>query len=262
MYEWWVFVHVLGVFGFLASHGVSMGVLVKLRSERDPVRVDELLQLSGRSTGLFYGFLLMLLVGGVVAGFMGDWWGYGWIWGGVVTLLIVVMVMYAIASPYYKRVRTITQALVGGSEAVSSEEYDQVLRSRRPMAVMVVGVVGLVAILYFMMFKPSLGLSPEPEGPAPASADVTIAAEGLAFTTDTLTVPADSDFSMAFDNREAVPHNVSIYGDESASDALFTGETITGPRTVTYEVPALEAGEYFFRCDVHPTQMTGTVEAG
>jgi plastocyanin len=262
MYEWWVFVHVLGVFGFLASHGVSMGVLVRLRSERAPVRVDELLQLSGRSAALFYVFLAMLLLGGIVAGFMGDWWGYGWIWGGVVTLLIVVMVMYAIASPYYKRVRTITQALVGGSEAVSTEEYDQVLRSGKPVTVMVVGVVGLVVILYFMMFKPSLGLSPEPEGPAPGSADVTISADGLAFSTDTLTVRADSDFSMAFDNREAVPHNVAIYGDDSATDALFTGETITGPRTVTYEVPALQAGEYSFRCDVHPTQMTGTVEAG
>jgi plastocyanin len=137
-----------------------------------------------------------------------------------------------------------------------------VLRSGKPVTVMVVGVVGLVVILYFMMFKPSLGLSPEPEGPAPASADVTIAAEALAFSTATLTVPADSDFTMAFDNREAVPHNVSIYEDDSATDALFTGETITGPRTVTYEVPALQAGEYFFRCDVHPTQMTGTVEAG
>jgi plastocyanin len=262
MYEWWVFVHVLGVFGFLASHGVSMGVLVRLRSERDPVRVDELLQLSGRSTALLYVFLAMLLLGGIVAGFMGDWWGYGWIWGGVVTLLIVVMVMYAIATPYYKRVRTITQALVGGSEAVSSEEYEQVLRSGKPVTVMVVGVVGLVVILYFMMFKPSLGLSPEPEGPAPASADVTIAAEALAFSTATLTVPADSDFTMAFDNREAVPHNVSIYEDDSATEALFTGETITGPRTVTYDVPALQAGEYFFRCDVHPAQMTGTVEAG
>jgi plastocyanin len=262
MYEWWVFVHVVGVFGFLSAHGVSMGVLVRLRSERDPVRVDELLQLSSRSTTLLYVFIVMLLAGGIVAGFMGEWWGYGWIWGGVVTLVLVVVVMYVIASPYYSRVRKITQALVGGSEAVSREEYDRVLRSGKPITVMVVGVVGLLVILYFMMFKPSLGLSPEPEGPAPSTADVSIAADALAFSTDTLSAPAGEGFTIAFENEEAVPHNVAIYRDRTATDPLFTGETITGPRTVTYQVPELEAGGYFFRCDVHPTQMTGTLEAG
>ncbi len=100
MYEWWVFVHVVGVFGFLASHGVSMGVLVRLRAERDPVRVDELLQLSGRTTAAFYVFLVMLIGAGIVAGFLGDWWGQGWIWGGIGTLILVIVVMYAIASPY------------------------------------------------------------------------------------------------------------------------------------------------------------------
>jgi hypothetical protein len=39
---------------------------------------------------------------------------------------------------------------------------------------------------------------------------------------------------------------------------LFVGEVFSGPDVVTYEVPALDAGTYFFRCDVHPTTMTGT----
>ena len=33
---------------------------------------------------------------------------------------------------------------------------------------------------------------------------------------------------------------------------------MTGPDVITYRVDALEAGTYFFRCDVHPTTMTGT----
>ena len=50
----------------------------------------------------------------------------------------------------------------------------------------------------------------------------------------------------------------SIYTDSSASQALFTGALVTGPKTATYKVDALEPGTYFFRCDVHPTTMTGT----
>ena len=50
-----------------------------------------------------------------------------------------------------------------------------------------------------------------------------------------------------------------MYRDASAAEALFTGDLITGPKTVTYHVSALPAGSYFFRCDAHPQQMTGTL---
>ena len=39
---------------------------------------------------------------------------------------------------------------------------------------------------------------------------------------------------------------------------LFQGETFAGPDEQTYQVDPLQAGDFFFRCDVHPTQMTGT----
>ena len=65
--------------------------------------------------------------------------------------------------------------------------------------------------------------------------------------------------SLAFDNQEpGVPHNVSIYQDEAYTQPKFTGDLITGPATVTYDVPPLPAATYYFRCDVHVT-MAGTV---
>jgi plastocyanin len=77
-----------------------------------------------------------------------------------------------------------------------------------------------------------------------------------------LTVAAGEPFGLVFDNEdEGVPHNVAIYTDDSAVQSLFVGDVIDGPETVTYDVPALDPGEYFFRCDVHP-QMNGTLEAG
>jgi len=97
---------------------------------------------------------------------------------------------------------------------------------------------------------------------APEGTALTVVAEQMAFDTDCLAAPADTAFTIAFDNKDlGVPHNVSIYKDDSATEALFTGELVTGPGKITYKVPALPAGTYFFRCDVHPT-MNGTFVVG
>ncbi len=91
----------------------------------------------------------------------------------------------------------------------------------------------------------------------PADADVTITADDLAFDQSTITVPAGEAFTLALVNLEAAQHNVAIYTDSSASESLFVGDYV-GEGTTVYDVPALEPGEYFFRCDLHP-EMTGTL---
>jgi plastocyanin len=88
---------------------------------------------------------------------------------------------------------------------------------------------------------------------------VDIAADNMAFDTDTITVPAGANVTMFFDNQDdGIPHNVAVYTDSSAAEEIFVGETITGPETITYTFTAPEEpGTYFFRCDVHPEAMTG-----
>jgi plastocyanin len=54
-----------------------------------------------------------------------------------------------------------------------------------------------------------------------------------------------------------MPHNIAIYADESKSEKIFEGELVTDG-TIVYDIPALDAGEYFFDCSLHPT-MTGTL---
>ena len=94
---------------------------------------------------------------------------------------------------------------------------------------------------------------------ADADNNVTMSAEGLAFSASCIEVPADTAFTITFENKEDVPHNIAIFTDDSKSDDLFKGEIVTGT-TVTYNVPALPAGEYYFDCEVHP-DMNGSVTA-
>jgi plastocyanin len=82
------------------------------------------------------------------------------------------------------------------------------------------------------------------------------------FNKDCLAAPANQGFSIDFDNLDrGIPHNVAIYEDQTAQKMFFKGELIEGPNKITYSVPALPAGKFFFRCDPHP-DMNGTFIVG
>ena len=261
MHRWWVLLHIAGAFGFLMAHGVSAYAVLRLRQERDPARVTHLLEMSSGSVGVMWNAIGLLLVGGILAGFTGHFWGQGWIWAAIVLLLAITVAMYVVATPWVKRLRTVSAAMAEGSRAVSQEQFEDILRSKRPYSIAAIGLVGLLAILYLMIFKPTLGFGGVPECPRGSDTVVVCAFDDQAFDRASLTVPVGTRFDLKFDNEDdGVPHNVAIYVDPSAEGSLFVGETITGPSSATYDVPALDPGEYFFRCDVHP-QMNGTLEA-
>jgi plastocyanin len=100
--------------------------------------------------------------------------------------------------------------------------------------------------------------APASAGPVDPNAPV-ITASGNAFSPSTLDVTAGKAFSLTLDNKDGAPHNVAIYTDSSASTKVSVGEIVSSSKT-TQQVPALAAGTYFFRCDVHH-EMTGTITA-
>ena len=72
---------------------------------------------------------------------------------------------------------------------------------------------------------------------------------------------AGTTFTIAFDNKDATIHNVDIYTSQGGSHlagANGASDVVSGPASTTYNVPALQAGTYYFQCDIHPTQMFGT----
>jgi len=102
------------------------------------------------------------------------------------------------------------------------------------------------------------GASASPTGPAPTltANSPKIVAKDVKFTTTAVTAPANSAFTIDFDNQDAVPHNVSITS--AAGQNVFKGDIFTGSGHRVYAVPALTPGAYTFKCDVHP-EMTGTL---
>lgn len=94
-------------------------------------------------------------------------------------------------------------------------------------------------------------------GDDPADADVTVTAVDMAFDPGTVTVAAGEAFTVALVNEDSMPHNIAIYTDSSKSEKLFEGEMVTDG-TIVYDIEALDAGEYFFDCSLHPN-MTGTL---
>ena len=154
MYEWFKFVHIIGGFGFVLAHGVSAAMALRLRHERNPDRIRVMLQVSSSSLGIFYVSIVLLLVGGIVNGFQRDWWSQGWIWVALGTFVVIMVAMYVLASPYYKRIRNVMTIHETGSSAVGEAEIDQVLRSNRPIVLLWIGVIGLGFIIYLMVLKP------------------------------------------------------------------------------------------------------------
>jgi cytochrome c oxidase subunit II len=89
-----------------------------------------------------------------------------------------------------------------------------------------------------------------------------IAAENIAYDKPCLTAPAGEKFTLKFTNKEAVPHNVAIFaGPDAKGEVVLQGAILNGAGTIDYQVPALERGRHFYRCDVHPSAMTGTLVA-
>ena len=161
LYPWVVFVHVAAAFLFVMGHGASMWVSDQIRRERDPARITALLELSSRSLGLLYGSLLALLIAGVAAGIMGGHFSRGWIWAAIVVLVAIMALMYALATRYYGQVREAVGLRTYGTPKdapdptpVSPDELATLVDTRRPDVIGLVGVIGLLILLWLMMFKP------------------------------------------------------------------------------------------------------------
>jgi plastocyanin len=128
-------------------------------------------------------------------------------------------------------------------------------------AVVVIALLGMLAptgIGFLNSFTPPEA-TPTPVA-VPAVPQIS-AGSAVSFDSKLLIVPAGRPFDLVFDNKQAgVPHNVKIGDSAAMATVIFDGEVITGPAQITYHVPAISQGDYYFECKIHPN-MNGTLRA-
>ena len=97
------------------------------------------------------------------------------------------------------------------------------------------------------------------KGPAPQV--VPLVAQGIKFLPTNLSVRSGGSVVIDFSNKDtSTPHNVALFdGKDASAPAIGHFPIITGPSSTKYTFTAPKPGTYFFHCDVHPVQMTGTL---
>jgi plastocyanin len=125
-------------------------------------------------------------------------------------------------------------------------------------------------VLAFTYVDPLVSESEEPEpsatepgGETPAPGDLEIVMGDNFFDPDSLTVVSGEEISIALVNEGAAIHNVRIAGQDgdydTDDDIVSDPETMRSGQSGTIDWTPEAPGEQDFRCDFHPTEMTGTI---
>lgn len=135
------------------------------------------------------------------------------------------------------------------------------LRGAAAVTILSVGLVVVTASGAYSYDKlnkaPPKSHAGAPDAESAAGNSVDINAKNLVFNlTEMKFKPGPA--AVKFDNTDFVLHNVSIYKTSQATDAIFEGANIQAGEKTTYVFTAPGAGDYYFRCDVHPN-MNGAV---
>jgi plastocyanin len=155
----------------------------------------------------------------------------------------------------YERRKLIDELIATGVPAISANEAGE---RRSPALALLYLLIPILAIAFLLAQNDSAPATAEPAAGGGSGA-LTLTASNVSFNTDSLSVAAGKESTLHFTNDDSVAHNFSIYEDDTAAKNLFKGQETAGGSETDYQIPALDPGEYYFHCDLHPTSMEGTL---
>ena len=88
---------------------------------------------------------------------------------------------------------------------------------------------------------------------------ITVVASGVSFQTDCLAATMGQPYTVSFDNKDDVTHNIVFLESHNPGAAVFfRADLVTAKSTKTFSAgPFTKAGVFAFHCEIHPDRMSG-----
>ncbi len=131
-------------------------------------------------------------------------------------------------------------------------------------------LIPLFAMLYVFTSIPEDAGGTQPKATKPPigpCTECTITASGITFDKDKLELPAETDVTITFENKDTgVPHDFTLWESADAASAggdagkLGSTGTVNGGTEKELKTKSPPPGTYYFNCTIHPPAMNGTLE--
>jgi hypothetical protein len=158
---WIKYIHVLAGFAFLLGHGASIFVAFQLKKTKDLERMKVLMDVSASGWPVMMLSLLVLLIAGIVSGFLIGAWGRLWIWVALVLLIAITGWMFSIGGKTYHPLRKMLgmEYMIQGKPQPVEKQRPQkeildFVAATKPRTMMYIGLGGYALIIWLMIFKP------------------------------------------------------------------------------------------------------------
>lgn len=157
MIEWLKFLHVGSVLAFLLAHGVQVTVMWRQRWEADPAKNLAFFEVLP-SVRLVRGLAGAIVVSGFLLVARLSAWDRAWMWLSVIILAAIWGLMLRFGGSYYSALEEaaarVLEARGTDTEAAAAEAWDRARLGWQPVGLTVIGIAGLAAILWLMIFRP------------------------------------------------------------------------------------------------------------
>ena len=156
MYPWIVNLQVIVLFLVSIPNAGAIFLTYKLRERKEPAGIyagySFMVDQNTRNLRITFS---LIIVTGMIAGFISPWWRQGWMWTALGVMILLWILMRRIGSRYLTAVDAIAEAALKNKDNPSNTKFRSVLKARRePELLSAISVIGGLIIMWLMMFKP------------------------------------------------------------------------------------------------------------